>query len=317
MIACTKSSVFLHVKNWSLVPSRLCFSMSKIDHLQQVSCDDGSLFCFVLSTWDLPILWRFILASWYLPKALSCRPLDINGKLSRRVWVHPLGLRLFGATLWKLLIIEPFSQWKLNKITTDNCIGIWGSSWCFWKAHHQSDLIDFISQFSELRCERYWIFLVNFVAENSKNCKNWVWKEKSVEPPMCSHCQIWKFLILKMWRIKNVFTLLPMAHATLVSFFLRKVVCLFCLSCWDHPNHGALYCAIGINTNSSISRVASRWFCNVSTFNARVTYWILSNFVKKISTNFKWIFVGKFGQVFGIVGKPLMGGISWYVTLSF
>jgi hypothetical protein len=32
------------------------------------------------------------------------------------VWVHPLGLRLVGATVWKLLIIEPFSQWKLNKI---------------------------------------------------------------------------------------------------------------------------------------------------------------------------------------------------------
>jgi hypothetical protein len=32
--------------------------------------------------------------------------------------------------------------------------------------------------------------------------------------------------------------------------------------------------------------------------------------VKKISTNFKLIFVGKFGQVFGIVGKALMGWIS-------
>jgi hypothetical protein len=30
-------------------------------------------------------------------------------------------------------------------------------------------------------------FLVDFVAENSTNCKNWVWKEKLVEPSMCSH----------------------------------------------------------------------------------------------------------------------------------
>jgi len=28
-------------------------------------------------------------------------------------------------------------------------------------------------------------FWVNFVVGNSKNCKNWVWKEKIVEPSMC------------------------------------------------------------------------------------------------------------------------------------
>jgi len=36
--------------------------------------------------------------------------------------VHWLGLRPFGATLCKLLIIEPFSQWKLNNIETANCM---------------------------------------------------------------------------------------------------------------------------------------------------------------------------------------------------
>jgi hypothetical protein len=39
-----------------------------------------------------------------------------------------------------------------------------------------------------------------------------------------------------------------------------------------------------------------RWFCNVSTFSVRVTYWIMNNFVKNISTNFKLIFVGKLGK---------------------
>jgi hypothetical protein len=34
----------------------------------------------------------------------------------------------FGATVWKLLIIEPFSQWKLNQIESENSIGIWGCS---------------------------------------------------------------------------------------------------------------------------------------------------------------------------------------------
>jgi hypothetical protein len=92
-------------------------------------------------------------------------------------------LRLFGATVWKkkLLIIEPFSQQKLNKITTENCTGIWGHSWCCWKALGKSDLIDFISQFSELMCERYIYFWSGFLLlEIKKICKNWVWKEKSV-----------------------------------------------------------------------------------------------------------------------------------------
>jgi hypothetical protein len=40
------------------------------------------------------------------------------------VEVHWFGLRQFGATMWKSLIIELFSQWKLNKIETKNCIGI-------------------------------------------------------------------------------------------------------------------------------------------------------------------------------------------------
>jgi hypothetical protein len=66
-----------------------------------------------------------------------------------------LGFRLFGATVWKLLITEPLSQSKINKVETENCNGIWGNSWCCWKAFSESDLIEFISQFSELRCEIY------------------------------------------------------------------------------------------------------------------------------------------------------------------
>jgi hypothetical protein len=57
--------------------------------------------------------------------------------------------------VWTLLIIEQFSQGKLNKIETENCIGIWGHSWCCWKALGESDLIEFISQFAELSCGRY------------------------------------------------------------------------------------------------------------------------------------------------------------------
>jgi hypothetical protein len=38
---------------------------------------------------------------------------------------------VFGATLWKLLIIEPIFSMKIKfKIDTENCIEIWGHSWC-------------------------------------------------------------------------------------------------------------------------------------------------------------------------------------------
>ncbi len=41
---------------------------------------------------------------------------------SQWVGVHWLGLRLFGATVWKLLIVELFSQQKLNKIKTETAL---------------------------------------------------------------------------------------------------------------------------------------------------------------------------------------------------
>jgi hypothetical protein len=66
-----------------------------------------------------------------------------------------------------------------------------------------------IWQISELM----WILLL----EIQINCKNLVWKKKSIEPSMCSHCQNFQFSIPKMWKIKNVFTFGPTTHATLIS----------------------------------------------------------------------------------------------------
>ncbi len=51
----------------------------------------------------------------------------ISSESSWWVPLHRLGLRLFGATMWKLLIIEPFFQWEQNKIETENFIRIWGT----------------------------------------------------------------------------------------------------------------------------------------------------------------------------------------------
>jgi len=59
----------------------------------------------------------------------------------------PTWFETFGAMVWKQLIIEPFFQCKLSKIEIKNNIGIWGRSWCCWKALGKLDLIEFSSQF--------------------------------------------------------------------------------------------------------------------------------------------------------------------------
>jgi hypothetical protein len=51
-------------------------------------------------------------------------------------------------------------------IETENCIGIWAFSWCCWKALRDSDLVEFISQFSGVEDID---FGLHFVAENSNN----------------------------------------------------------------------------------------------------------------------------------------------------
>jgi hypothetical protein len=71
----------------------------------------------------------------------------VASKSFQWVGVHRLGLKLFGATVWKLLIIEPFSQWKLNKIEIENYIGIWGHLWCCWKTFGESNLINYFTIF--------------------------------------------------------------------------------------------------------------------------------------------------------------------------
>jgi len=150
-------------------------------------------FCFVFSCWDLP------------NQGLWCCALDIFRKLSMSR-VALIGLRLFGATVWKPLIIESFSQWKLNIIEIENCIEIWAHSWCFWKALSESDVIEFISQFSEVRCGRYWFL-------SGVHC----WKFKQIAKIGFGR---------KISGAFNVFTL-PMAQATLV-YLWSKVVCFVC-----------------------------------------------------------------------------------------
>jgi len=74
-------------------------------------------------------------------------------------------LRLFEATVWKLLIIEPFSQWKLIKIETENCIGI-----LWWKSLGKSDLLQFISQIFRAKVWKIFFFEWILLLEIQKNC---------------------------------------------------------------------------------------------------------------------------------------------------
>jgi len=125
-----------------------------------LSMKQSSLSCFVLSCWDFMVLHTILLVSL---------------ESSERVRVHQLGLKLFGVTMWKPMIIEPFSQWKLNKLKTENYIGMWKHSWCCWNALSESDLIKLISQFSKLRYRRYWFWSgfccwkLKQIAKNGKN----------------------------------------------------------------------------------------------------------------------------------------------------
>ncbi len=72
---------------------------------ENLSMNPGSLFCFVCPS-DIS-----------QTMALHATLL-VSSESSEWIGVHWLGLRLFGAMVWKVLIIESFSQWKLNKIET-------------------------------------------------------------------------------------------------------------------------------------------------------------------------------------------------------
>jgi hypothetical protein len=154
-------AIFTPDPNWSFTVTSHSFITSQYKRYisrnlklkwADLSMKQGSSFCFVC---------HYEISN----HCTSCCALGIFGKvlMSR---VHWLGLRLFGTPVRKLLIIEPFSQWKLNKIKIENCIGIWGCYWHCWKAlsramrsfKPQSDLIKVISQFSKLRCGRCWFF---------------------------------------------------------------------------------------------------------------------------------------------------------------
>ncbi len=116
------------------------------------------------------------------------------------LWVHQLGLRLFGVYVWKLLIIEPFSQWKL-------CIGIWRCSWCCWESPHFNKVRfnKFYFTIFKAKVPTVFDFWVDFVVENSNKLQKLGCEKEKVS-----------------WDL-NVFTLGPTTQATLVKVKWRRI----------------------------------------------------------------------------------------------
>ncbi len=161
-----------------------------------------------------PKPWRFMLHSRY-----------IVGKLS----MMSRGALTWFETVWSysveaIVIIEPFFSMKtINRIVTENCIGIWGRSWCFlerplwlWVRFNK---IEFT--FTIFRAKVWktlileWILLV----EIQTIWKIWVWHGTI----WCVHiAEFRNFQFWKCEKLKNVFTLGPTAQATLVCIKFRS-----------------------------------------------------------------------------------------------
>jgi hypothetical protein len=143
------------------------------------------LFCFVL----------FVTPRDLSNHGTSCCALLVSSESSQwLVGVHWLGLRLFGATVQKLLIIEPFFQSKSNQ--NQNYKLYWNLR-VFFISLESSEGIRFIKVYFTISRAKVWKILIFewiLLLEIQTNYKNWVlnfWTEKSVEPLMCSHLGQW------------------------------------------------------------------------------------------------------------------------------
>ncbi len=65
---------------------------------------------------------------------------------------------------------------------------------------------------------------------------------------------------------------------------LRKIICLFCLSHWDLPNHGVIHCALGM-LQSPQWWVGLHWGGGFIMFRPKVQK-LMNNFVQKNQINF-------------------------------
>jgi len=91
----------------------ICLMNKFLTSIYDTSMKQGNLFCSVCHAEIFQIMVLHVV-------------LLVSSESSGWVGVHQLGLRLFGAMLWKLLIIEPFFRWKLNKIEIETVLEFGG-----------------------------------------------------------------------------------------------------------------------------------------------------------------------------------------------
>ncbi len=166
-----------------------------------VSMKQGSLFYFVL----------FIMLGSPKPQCFMYLCFCIFEK-------HQLGLRHLELWCGSYWLLNHFFQCKLNKIEIENNIEILGAFLVLLESPWQ---VRFNRVYFTILRAKVWKILVFEWIEN------WVLIEKSDEASMCSHCWIFKFSILKMWKLKNVFTLGPMTQATLVYNYMLIIYNLY------------------------------------------------------------------------------------------
>jgi len=103
-----------------------------------------NFFCFILSCWNFP------------NQITSYNAIDIFENLIMNkgalTWVEFFwSYNAKVIDYWTILLINN------NKITNRNFTRIQRCTWCYWKIIVELDLVKFISEFSYLKCERYWV----------------------------------------------------------------------------------------------------------------------------------------------------------------
>jgi hypothetical protein len=97
--------IHIYIKGWHKRSSNCTQSLSPWHHF---SCPRWFTYCFPSHLWSKVVCFvLFCLPRWDLPNC-GAYMLLASSESSRWVRVTWLGLRLFGATVWKLLIINPF-----------------------------------------------------------------------------------------------------------------------------------------------------------------------------------------------------------------
>jgi hypothetical protein len=137
--------------------------------LPYLSMKEGSIFCFVIMISPKPRCFRLCYGTCHQKFSMN---------RGATTW-----FRMFGTTMWNLLIIEPFFHWIFWKTKIENYIGTWGVFLVLLESLHQVQFnkVDFV-----ILRPKMWTILLKFwwvpiVVESSNKLQKGVWKENSIE----------------------------------------------------------------------------------------------------------------------------------------